>query len=454
MENERDRPSWPREDPSADAQPPEPDWTASDDAPREERPSEEPVDAVESTGWTPATDAGVPAASDAERDAAPAEIESWPSQEPVRPTEPAAADASSAWPTEPPAAGSATADTWPTSAPERGEPPAEPAWSEPAPGADEVAAAAAAGGAEDRATTDDGWSSGEAEPSEPAPEEVEAYPAATPTDAGAVAAAAASAPAHAVPDAEGATGESTQCPRCGTENRPGLSFCRNCGQRLIAAGVASTVERPGVPEGTMACPRCGTHNRAGVAFCQNCGANLRGTADGYVPPAAVTEPETVAEPATRGAVLGPVVLLLGLAGMITGYLLPFLYGGGSLFDRAWGPDGYGAAFWSGYPEVAATLADQAYFGLAGPVPLLGVLLLVLAIAGFVRAAPGTLQSLGLGIALLWSVGLIVLFLVVEVLGAWDGDLVGLLRALTPAGIIFFLSGLIVVIGVLTRFSRG
>ena len=92
--------------------------------------------------------------------------------------------------------------------------------------------------------------------------------------------------AHAVPAGEEAIGESTQCPRCGTENRPGLAFCRNCGQRLVAAGVASTVERPGAPEGTMACPRCGTHNRAGVAFCQNCGANLRGAAPGYVPPAA------------------------------------------------------------------------------------------------------------------------------------------------------------------------
>ena len=64
-----------------------------------------------------------------------------------------------------------------------------------------------------------------------------------------------------------------------------------------------------------------------------------------------------------------------------------------------------------------------------------------------------LQSIGLVIALLWSVGLIVLFGVVEVLGNWDGDLVGLLRVLTPAGIIFFLSSLIILIGTLTRFGR-
>jgi hypothetical protein len=373
-------------------------------------------------------------------------MESWPSQDagaemPPSPSEatgsesadwptqpPAAGSAETdMWPTQPPAAGSGETDAWPTAAPERGdEPIREPEWSDA--------------------------SATPTEAAEPPPSEVEAYPA-TPT-APVIEGTAAAAAAHAVPAAESATGESTQCPRCGTENRPGLAFCRSCGQRLVAAGVASTVERPGTPEGTMACPRCGTHNRAGVAFCQNCGANLRGPAPGYVPPAVATEAS--AEPAaarTGGAVLGPVVLLIGLVGVVTGYLLPFLYGSGSLFERAAGADGYGVAFWSGYPDVGARLADQAYFGLTGPIPILGLLLLVLAIAGFMRARPGPLQTLGLGIALLWSVGIIVLFLVVELLGNWEGDLVGMLRILTPAGIIFFLSSLIILIGTLTRFGR-
>ena len=203
----------------------------------------------------------------------------------------------------------------------------------------------------------------------------------------------------------------------------------------------------------MACPRCGTHNRAGVAFCQNCGANLRGTAAGYAPPAVAGDEVVEVESERRGAVLGPIVLLVGLIGLVTGYLLPFLYGNGSLFQRAFGADGYGAGFWSAYPEVGAALADQAYFGLAAPVPLLALLLGILAIAGFMRARPGLLQTIGLVIALVWSVGLIVLFGVVEVAGNWDGDLVGLLRVLTPAGIIFFLSSLIILIGTLTRFGR-
>jgi hypothetical protein len=372
-------------------------------------PSAEPDEAVPDSAWS-----DPPEAQPADA-VATAEIESWPSQD-ASVISPSDALDSPAWPTEPPAAGSADADDWSTEPPERGEEPIlEP----------------------------------ELEAPEPPPSELEAYPG--PPDAEGDAAAIA---AHAVPAGEGVTGESTQCPRCGTENRPGLSFCRNCGQRLVAAGVASTVERPGTPEGTMACPRCGTHNRAGVAFCQNCGANLRGTAPSYVPPSVA--PAEAAEPVEAergGAVLGPVVLLIGLVGVVTGYLLPFLYGPGSLFERASNPDGYGIAFWSGYPDVAGGLADQAYFGLAGPIPILGLLLLVLAIAGFVRARPGPVQSIGLAIALLWSVGLVVLFVVVELAGNWSGDLVGMLRVLTPAGIIFMLASLIVLIGTLTRFGR-
>ena len=433
-------------DDADDASSTPPDSTRPPSADEEATP-DQPAD-VPSAAWTP--DSALPPSDEGAEPVEPpsdagstpgegvgtSEIESWPSQDATRSAEwgegtTAAPTDAPAWPTEPPAAGSADADTWPTAPPERGdEPIREPEWSEP---------------------VDAG-----AGPPESPPSEVEAYPAAVSPEAveGAGIGAAAVTAAHSVPAGEGATGESTLCPRCGTENRPGLAFCRSCGQRLVAAGVATTVERPAAAEGTMACPRCGTHNRTGVAFCQNCGANLRGTAAGYVPPAVAGEaPAEQVEIRRGGAVLGPVVLLIGLVGIVTGYFLPFLYGTGSLFERASGPDGYGVAFWSAYPEVGAPLADQVYFGLTGPVPLLAFLLLVLAVAGFVRAHPGPLQAIGLAIALLWSVGLIVLFLVVEVLGNWDGELVGLLRVLTPAGIIFFLSSLIILIGTLTRFGR-
>lgn len=437
--DDRDRRDWPQQDadePSAD-----PGEAAASDAPTEPiEPVPEPAAPVESSsslGDGERIESAQPMADPR------ADIEAWPSQDATTVDATSAVEATAfddgaeqrlpdsgsdwssepalapepTWPTEPPAAGSAAEDAWPTTPPERG---AEPIL--------------------------------ERHVEEPVPSEVEAYPAAAAT-ADAAPMPDVPAAAHAVPAAESATGESTQCPRCGTENRPGLAFCRNCGQRLVAAGVASTVERPGVPEGTQACPRCGTHNRAGVAFCQNCGANLRGTSEGYVPPAVADEGAVVVETGRRGAILGPVVLLIGLVGILTAYLLPFGYGAGSLFDRSYGADGYGLAFWNGYPDVGAALADQAYFGLAAPAPLFGLLLLVLAIAGFMRAVPGMLQRIGLGVALLWSVGLIVLFVVVELAASWSGDIVALLRDLSPAGIILFLAALIVLIGTLTRFGR-
>jgi double zinc ribbon protein len=276
----------------------------------------------------------------------------------------------------------------------------------------------------------------------PAPSEAEAWvvpPAPSPPDPELIA-------AHPVPATP--LGEGTHCPRCGTDNRPGIAFCRACGQRLMAPGAPAAVERPAPPEGTLACPRCGTHNRAGVAFCQNCGANLRPATAG---PAAAAATATVPEKPHR-AVLGPVVLLIGAAGMATGWLLPFAFGGASLWDRSYGAaGGYGLAFWLGYPQ--RSIVDDAYFGLAAPVPLLVAGLVVLAVAGLIRAAPGMIQRIGLLIALIWGLGLAVLFLVVELFGAPAGDLVQVLRSLSPGGIIFLLAGLIVVIGTLTRLWR-
>lgn len=307
---------------------------------------------------------------------------------------------------------------------------------------------------EDRATEPTTHDEPAPEPThEPPPSDVEAYGA--PPDEQPSRSDEATA-AHTVP-ATG-VGESTQCPRCGTENRPGLAFCRNCGQRLVAPGAAATLERPGTPEGTQACPRCGTHNRAGVAFCQNCGANLRGpaaaaAAPGYVPPA-VEQPsagEVTAAPAAH-AILGPIVLLIGAIGVVVAWLLPFL-SGGSLYERAAGSGGYSVAFWNSVSFTGGSIADQIYYALAALAPILVLLLVVLAIAGFVRAAPGVLQSVGLVIALLWAIALVVLFVVVELLPATGGELTSMLRALSPAGIIFLLASLIVVIGTLTRFGR-
>jgi Double zinc ribbon len=249
--------------------------------------------------------------------------------------------------------------------------------------------------------------------------------------------------AHAVPATP--LGEGTKCPRCGTENRPGISFCSNCGQRLIAPGAPVAVARPAAPEGTQTCPRCGTLNRSGVPFCGNCGANLRPSAE-----AAPAEPSTE----RRRAILGPVVLLIGAIGIVTAWLLPFQFGAGSLWERSFGSaGGYGVAFWQNYSSASGGLQAQAYFGAAAPAPILAALLVLLAAGGVVRARPALLQRIGLTISLVWAIALGALFVAVELIGGPDGDLLDVLRALSPAGIIFLLSGLIVLIGVLTRFSR-
>jgi hypothetical protein len=215
----------------------------------------------------------------------------------------------------------------------------------------------------------------------------------------------------------------------------------------MAPGAPTAVERPAPPEGTQACPRCGTHNRTGVPFCQNCGANLRSGAA-----AAQAASPTTVEQQPRRAVLGPVVLLIGAAGMATGWLLPFAFGGASLWDRSYGAaGGYGLAFWLGYPQ--GSVVNDAYFGLAAPVPVLVLGLVLLAVAGLIRAVPGTLQRIGLLVALAWALGLGALFLVVELFGGPGGDLVRVLRGLSPGGIIFLLAGLIVAIGTLTRLWR-
>lgn len=253
-------------------------------------------------------------------------------------------------------------------------------------------------------------------------------------------------PAHPVPATP--LSEGTRCPRCGTDNRPGIAFCRSCGQRLMAPGAPAAVERPSPPEGTQACPRCGTHNRAGVAFCQNCGANLRPAAAGVAP----AQPAAPTREAPRRAILGPVVLLIGAAGMATAWLLPFAFGGASLWDRAYGaPGGYGLAFWLGYPQ--GSVLETSYFGVAAPVPILVLGLIALALIGLLRAAPGRLQRVGLLIALAWAIALVVLFLAVELVGGPGGDVISVLRGLSPGGIIFMLAGLIVAIGTLTRLWR-
>lgn len=249
------------------------------------------------------------------------------------------------------------------------------------------------------------------------------------------------------------------CRRCGTENQPGVSFCASCGQRLVAADEA-TMTRPGAASESTPCPRCGASNRSGSAFCSECGFNIRpAVASAGGPPAPSPREEegapAEAPPAQRvgRAWLGPLVLAIAAAGMATAWLLPFAMGDGSLADQALGATGYGIAFWTGYPTDAGIL-QTAYYGVAAPLPILVGLLLVLAAVGIFRASPGRIQRLGLVIAIIWCLAYAVLFVVVEIGSGLGDDLINLLRGLSPAGLIGFLSGVIGAIGGTTRLAGG
>ncbi len=239
-------------------------------------------------------------------------------------------------------------------------------------------------------------------------------------------------------------GEEQRCAHCGGLNRPGIAFCSTCGRRLSPHGEAP--QRPSAPGRPGPCPRCGTPNPAGAAFCQNCGAGLRVAA---VLPA----PDPVRQPASR-AWLGPTVLAIGAAGMVLAWGQPFDYGSGSLLERSLGPGGWGLAFWTGYPESSAGLAAQIYFGFAAPVPALILGLLVLAGWGLRDPEPLGAQRVGLWLAGGWAIALSIGFVGVELLAGPGGGIIPVLRALSPAGVIFLLAGLVSAIGVVTRLARG
>jgi ribosomal protein L40E len=65
-----------------------------------------------------------------------------------------------------------------------------------------------------------------------------------------------------------------RCPNCGTENRPDLRFCEQCGTLLEAAALPGVEEARSEVAALQSCPRCGARSRAAARFCRQCGTPL------------------------------------------------------------------------------------------------------------------------------------------------------------------------------------
>ncbi|MBD3312197.1 hypothetical protein GF352_01950 [archaeon] len=58
------------------------------------------------------------------------------------------------------------------------------------------------------------------------------------------------------------SGTSTTCGKCGARNKPGATFCSECGNSLSSITATSY------------CGGCGARNRAGASYCHKCGGAL------------------------------------------------------------------------------------------------------------------------------------------------------------------------------------
>ncbi len=107
------------------------------------------------------------------------------------------------------------------------------------------------------------------------------------------------------PGAAGGLPQSRACPACGTENPPGMNFCRQCGAGLAAgpppahqpspppAAAPPATQTPAFGSAASAakqtCPNCGGQTPAGFAFCQQCGGKL--PPQQAAPPSAARPPQ-------------------------------------------------------------------------------------------------------------------------------------------------------------------
>src|SRR5579883_2031181 len=95
------------------------------------------------------------------------------------------------------------------------------------------------------------------------------------------------------------------CPRCGTENRDGSVFCKECGSTLSAPQDLGFA--PVTMTNANLCPSCGATLAPNAAFCGNCGATLASAAaPPPAPGATVIERPALVDPMPSPPVEPPV----------------------------------------------------------------------------------------------------------------------------------------------------
>lgn len=87
------------------------------------------------------------------------------------------------------------------------------------------------------------------------------------------------------------------CIQCGSENSPGVKFCRGCGNKMEAV-------EPIVAGRFVDCPKCGETIEVGKKFCPKCGVSLAAAAPIRAAPVP-TQPIATRAPANSPAVTPP-----------------------------------------------------------------------------------------------------------------------------------------------------
>jgi hypothetical protein len=99
-----------------------------------------------------------------------------------------------------------------------------------------------------------------------------------------------------------------ECPRCGTENRPEVRFCRHCGQRLVFDQPPDLQSQQTVipsPIPSAVCDACGAPVKPNARFCPRCGKALQPSTPSPILDTTAGQTDQMTPTATASATAAP-----------------------------------------------------------------------------------------------------------------------------------------------------